>query len=67
LYSPRRTNATAVEAEKTGRRRAWRDLGVMIVKRTAFLELLASEPKLALAIMATLTRRLRDLQAAATL
>ena len=40
---------------------------VMIIKRPAFLKLLASEPKLALGIMATLTRRLRDMQAAATL
>jgi CRP-like cAMP-binding protein len=40
---------------------------VMIIRRSTFLKLLASEPKIALAIMVTLTRRLRDLQAAATL
>jgi CRP/FNR family transcriptional regulator, cyclic AMP receptor protein len=40
---------------------------VMIISRSKFLKLLESEPKIALAIMATLTRRLRDLQAAATL
>ena len=40
---------------------------VMIIRRSTFLKLLASEPKITLAIMATLTRRLRDLQAAATL
>lgn len=40
---------------------------VMIILRSKFLKLLESEPKIALAIMATLTRRLRDLQAATTL
>jgi CRP-like cAMP-binding protein len=35
----------------------------MIIPRTKFLKLLEAEPKISLAIMATLTRRLRDLQA----
>ena len=35
----------------------------MIISRTKFLKLLEAEPKISLAIMATLTRRLRDLQA----
>ncbi len=39
----------------------------MIIPRSKFLKLLESEPKIALAIMATLTRRLRDAQAVATL
>jgi CRP-like cAMP-binding protein len=39
----------------------------LAVPRAKFLKLLAAEPKIALAIMATLTRRLRDVQAAATL
>ena len=43
------------------------DLFVMIIPRPKFLKLLEAEPKIALAIMATLTRRLRDVQAAATL
>jgi CRP-like cAMP-binding protein len=36
-----------------------------MVPRSKFLKLLESEPKLALAIMATLSRRLRAVQAAA--
>jgi CRP-like cAMP-binding protein len=39
----------------------------LAIPRAKFLKLLAAEPKIALAIMATLTRRLRDVQAAATL
>ena len=39
---------------------------VLIFARTKFLELLESEPKIAFANMATLTRRLRYLQATAT-
>ena len=40
---------------------------VMRIPRTKFLKVLEAEPKIALAILATLTRRLRDLQSAATL
>jgi CRP-like cAMP-binding protein len=40
---------------------------VLTISRTKFLKLLEAEPKIALAIMATLTGRLRALQAAATL
>jgi CRP-like cAMP-binding protein len=40
---------------------------VLMIGRPKFLKLLESEPKIALAIMATLTGRLRALQAAATL
>jgi CRP/FNR family transcriptional regulator, cyclic AMP receptor protein len=40
---------------------------VMTVARTKFLKLLEAEPKISLAIMATLTRRLRAVQAAAAL
>jgi CRP-like cAMP-binding protein len=40
---------------------------VMMISRSKFLKLLESEPKIALAIMATLTGRLRDAQRAATL
>ena len=43
------------------------DVYVMTITRAKFLKLLESEPKIALAIMATLTRRLRDVQAAASL
>jgi CRP-like cAMP-binding protein len=39
----------------------------MIIPRTKFLKLLESEPKLTLSIMATLTRRIRDMQAVATI
>ena len=39
---------------------------VLIISRSKFLKLLHTEPKIALAIMTTLTRRLRDVQAAAT-
>ena len=39
---------------------------VLIIARTTFLKLLESEPKIAFANMATLTRRLRDLQATST-
>jgi CRP/FNR family transcriptional regulator, cyclic AMP receptor protein len=39
----------------------------MIIPRAKFLKLLESEPKIALSIMATLTRRLRDAQAVARL
>ena len=39
----------------------------LTIGRAKFLKLLESEPKIALAIMATLTGRLRALQAAATL
>jgi CRP/FNR family cyclic AMP-dependent transcriptional regulator len=40
---------------------------VLMIPRAKFLKLLEAEPKIALAIMATLTRRLRAVQAAATL
>jgi CRP/FNR family transcriptional regulator, cyclic AMP receptor protein len=43
------------------------DVYVMTIARAKFLKLLESEPKIALAILATLTRRLRDVQAAASL
>jgi CRP-like cAMP-binding protein len=43
------------------------ELHVLMILRSKFLKLLATEPKIALAIMATLTRRLRDVQAGATL
>jgi CRP-like cAMP-binding protein len=43
------------------------DVFAMLISRAKFLKLLEAEPKIALAIMATLTRRLRGLQAAATL
>jgi CRP/FNR family cyclic AMP-dependent transcriptional regulator len=43
------------------------DVHVLTVARAKFLKLLEAEPKIALTIMATLTRRLRDVQAAATL
>lgn len=43
------------------------ELYVLMILRSKFLKLLESEPKIALAILATLTRRLRDVQAAATL
>jgi CRP-like cAMP-binding protein len=39
----------------------------LMISRAKFLKLLEAEPKIALAIMATLTGRLRGLQAAATL
>jgi CRP-like cAMP-binding protein len=39
----------------------------MIIPRTKFLKLLETEPKLTLAIMAILTRRIRDMQAVATI
>jgi CRP-like cAMP-binding protein len=39
----------------------------LTIPRAKFLKVLESEPKIALAIMATLTRRLRDVQSAATL
>ena len=40
---------------------------VMMISRAKFLQVLAAEPKISLAIMTTLTRRLRALQGAATL
>jgi CRP-like cAMP-binding protein len=40
---------------------------VLMIPRAKFLKVLESEPKIALAIMATLTRRLRAVQAAANL
>ncbi len=43
------------------------ELHVMMIARSRFLKLLESEPKIAIAIMATLSRRLRQVQAAATL
>ena len=43
------------------------DVYAMIIPRAKFLKVLENEPKIALAIMATLTRRLRDKQAAATI
>jgi CRP-like cAMP-binding protein len=43
------------------------DLFVMVIPRAKFLKLLEAEPKIAVAIMATLTRRLRAVQAAASL
>ena len=39
----------------------------MIIPRTKFVKLLESEPKLSLAMLATLTRRIRDMQVAASL
>ena len=39
----------------------------MLIPRAKFLKLLEAEPKLTLAIMATLTRRIRDMQAVATI
>jgi CRP-like cAMP-binding protein len=41
------------------------DVFVLMIPRSKFVKLLESEPKLALAIMATLSRRLRAVQAAA--
>ena len=43
------------------------DLFVMMIPRTKFLKLLEAEPKIALAILATLSRRLRAVQSAAAL
>jgi CRP-like cAMP-binding protein len=43
------------------------DVFVLTIARAKFLKLLHAEPKIMLAIMATLTRRLRDVQAAAAL
>jgi CRP-like cAMP-binding protein len=43
------------------------DLFLMVIPRAKFLKLLEAEPKIAVAIMATLTRRLRAVQAAASL
>jgi CRP-like cAMP-binding protein len=43
------------------------DVFVLTIPRTKFLKLLHAEPKIMLAIMATLTRRLRDVQAATAL
>ena len=43
------------------------DLFVMMIPRSKFLKLLEAEPKIALSIMATLTRRLRAVQVATTL
>ena len=43
------------------------DVYAMIIPRGKFLKVLEDEPKIALAIMVTLTRRLRDQQAAAAL
>ena len=43
------------------------DVHVMMIARSKFLKLLESEPKITLAIMATLSRRLRGAQGAATL
>jgi CRP/FNR family cyclic AMP-dependent transcriptional regulator len=40
---------------------------VMVISRAKFLKVLEAEPKIALAIMTTLSRRLRALQGAATL
>ena len=42
------------------------EVWVMMISRTSFLEVLEAEPKIALAIMATLTRRLRAAQRAET-
>ena len=39
----------------------------LIIPRTKFLKLLESEPKITLGIMSTLTRRIRDMQAVATI
>lgn len=41
------------------------DVLVLMIARAKFLELLAAEPKVALAIMATLSRRLRDAESPA--
>ena len=43
------------------------DVHVMIIPRSKFLKVLESEPKITLAIMATLTRRLREAHFAVTL
>jgi CRP/FNR family cyclic AMP-dependent transcriptional regulator len=43
------------------------EVWVMVISRTKFLAVLAAEPKIALAVMATLTRRLRVAQRADTL
>lgn len=40
------------------------DVYVMLISRPKFLKVLESEPKIALAIMATLTRRIRAVQGA---
>jgi CRP-like cAMP-binding protein len=43
------------------------DVYVMVIARSKFLKVLESEPKIALAIMATQTRRMRRLMAATAL
>jgi CRP-like cAMP-binding protein len=42
------------------------DVYVMVISRAKFLKMLEGEPKIAIAMMATLTRRLRAVQGAAT-
>jgi CRP-like cAMP-binding protein len=42
------------------------EVWVMVISRTKFLKVLEAEPKIALAVMATLTRRLRAAQRAGT-
>ena len=40
--------------------------GLMMIPRREFLKLLANEPRIAIAVMSTLSRRVRALQAAAS-